>query len=554
MRCPQCNQRNSIAAKACEFCKEKFQSRPISNTAKIIAGVGVLVLVAGIAWSLIYPKIADPEIALSSHAKRVAQGPSSPDDAYSLNKKLNSDIQKFLQNFGTLESPQLLTKLRTLLPSNAFEAHIVDLPRALKIVEIDTVLQATTYLVMPPSIKDGQPKIFVLKDIEVFDDGRIIKDAAGPILVLIGHTSGQPPHKPQIKTYALLPDDIVDETTKLVPPINGYGTAKFAKNNRDLNLELSLVSMGQKESLFASVSPYDEALAFQQLQWKGDKYLSKINYLSSPIYALYNLAKSTKYPNAPDPSLGKVAAKFINDNKNNFGKLEIARIKAKPASYEYLVKETNSNNKYKFVVAKNGKNWLVTTIDLTKENKIADATQKQSQSPVSQPKSIVKPEITASNSAKDKPKLDNKEEEKPIETNSIKVVPMKASKACIHSKISSDKIMLRNAPYVGAKANDQIAKGVPVNIIGKANGWYKVNCNGKEGYVYAGLVDFDKPEAYTTAVVTKNKSTSRVGDRVVVIGGIHNHKYKVQLANGKIIYLDKDALDVAVEMPPELVP
>ena len=78
----------------------------------------------------------------------------------------------------------------------------------------------------------------------------------------------------------------------------------------------------------------------------------------------------------------------------------------------------------------------------------------------------------------------------------------------------------------------------------------------KEGYVYGGLVNSKKSDGYTTATVSKaealqehTKGKSSKGDHLVVLGGIKDGKYKVQLANGKIAYVDKDAIDVKVDAP-----
>ena len=99
----------------------------------------------------------------------------------------------------------------------------------------------------------------------------------------------------------------------------------------------------------------------------------------------------------------------------------------------------------------------------------------------------------------------------------------------------------------------------PICVVGKEKGWYKVVVNGKKGYVWSGLVDYKKSDGYTTAIVRKKKavrdsrkrtvSTTNPGDKLVLLGGLKNNKYKVRLANGKIGYVEKDAIDVAVEEP-----
>lgn len=120
-------------------------------------------------------------------------------------------------------------------------------------------------------------------------------------------------------------------------------------------------------------------------------------------------------------------------------------------------------------------------------------------------------------------------------------------------------VNLRSGPNTTAKPVTSVTKGAPVEIVGKENGWYKVRYQGQEGFIYAGLVDFKKPDAYTTATLTKERHVTdhqkkslgkpQVGDRVVILGGLENNKYKVQLANGKTGYVDKDAVNVSIDEP-----
>jgi uncharacterized protein YgiM (DUF1202 family) len=136
-------------------------------------------------------------------------------------------------------------------------------------------------------------------------------------------------------------------------------------------------------------------------------------------------------------------------------------------------------------------------------------------------------------------------------------------KASVLQAVSADAIKIRRGPNTEYRSVAEVPRGSQLKIIGKKNGWYKVSANGKTGFVYAGLIDYKKSDAYTTATVTKSKTVSddnhhdvyktRQGDRLVVLGGVKNDKYKVQLANGKTGYVDKDAVDVSVDTP-QLVP
>jgi uncharacterized protein YgiM (DUF1202 family) len=154
--------------------------------------------------------------------------------------------------------------------------------------------------------------------------------------------------------------------------------------------------------------------------------------------------------------------------------------------------------------------------------------------------------------------------EKKQEPVAAKPAPTASAKAIAHGEISTNlsanAVRLRSTPSTSGAQITEMPRGTAVEILSKENGWYKVRSGGKEGYVFAGLVDCKREQAYTTAVVTKSKhitnSSGRrrvgapaIGDRVIVLGGIKNNKYKVQLPNGRTGYVDKDAVDVAVEAP-----
>jgi SH3-like domain-containing protein len=128
---------------------------------------------------------------------------------------------------------------------------------------------------------------------------------------------------------------------------------------------------------------------------------------------------------------------------------------------------------------------------------------------------------------------------------------------------STKSVILRRGPGTTYGIVKEIGSDTPIKVLGQENSWYKVRVDDKEGFVYAGLLDYKQPDAYTVATIKQSKGVTdesnrklaslQVGDRLVVLGGIKNNKYKVQLANGKVGYVDKDAVEVAVDAPP-LVP
>ncbi|MGH9549626.1 MAG: SH3 domain-containing protein, partial [Terriglobales bacterium] len=66
---------------------------------------------------------------------------------------------------------------------------------------------------------------------------------------------------------------------------------------------------------------------------------------------------------------------------------------------------------------------------------------------------------------------------------------------------SGDKIKVRTGPATDFRQIAEASGGSKFQILGKENGWYKVKCGQKEGYIYGGLVETKKSDAYMTASV-----------------------------------------------------
>jgi hypothetical protein len=319
MRCSECHERNSVAAKECRSCGHKFQAKPIPKSLKIGAAVaGGLIIVGAIAASVV-PILTDPNRALASIAKRVAHGPADANDAKKATAELDEALKNFLKQNGALPTAQLTKKLQEGLSDSAFEVHIFDLPRGLSIVEVDTMLQANDYLLL----KNGSTvKVTPLPGMEVFDTAKIITDSSAPVLVMLGHTAGQGVHKPLIRAYALLPDDTVDQTAKTIPEVKADGVAAFAKNNKDISVDYSFYSLGAGEKLFDAGSPLPQGLADDSvhgtMHWQNGKYEAQSNTNKSQLSALYAFAKCIATPAQIGhyrDILGESGTAFINSRK-----------------------------------------------------------------------------------------------------------------------------------------------------------------------------------------------------------------------------------------------
>ena len=204
MRCPECSQRNSVAARTCKFCGRKFKRKPVAASLKIVGAVLAVGAVGAMALSFV-PSFKGQSVSLSKLGDRMAAGPKSAEDAQEMKAELDAAIVEFLKKNGQLSSADLLTKLQAELPTSTFEVLVFDLPRQMKLVEVDCVLQPSDYLIVP---SEEGPKTHRIANLSIFDEARLISDKAGPYLVLVGHTSGAGgPNSPQLKILAVLPNN-----------------------------------------------------------------------------------------------------------------------------------------------------------------------------------------------------------------------------------------------------------------------------------------------------------------------------------------------------------
>ncbi len=250
-------------------------------------------------------------------------GPKNPEHATKLKNEFDNSVKEFLVANGNDPSPELVKKLQTILASDAFEVHSFELPRGLKVVEVDTLVQASDFLVMNTS---AGTKVFVLPEFEVFDSAQILNDHARNSLVLVGHSAGQGARRAQVKVYALLPDDVQDETAKALPPILGEGIATFAPNHKDIVVDLSLFSVGVAQRLFKPQQPSigrgEEERVKQNLIWKDGAYTSNLSNGKGALGALYAVARCMQAPADSDRFVNSLSPKALNFIKSNQIKLE----------------------------------------------------------------------------------------------------------------------------------------------------------------------------------------------------------------------------------------
>lgn len=593
MRCPQCHKRNSVAAKICGECGQTFKRKPIPFQLKFFAGfVAALLLLSGIAF-VMAPKLGDETVTLSRAAKALAAGPKSQSDATRLIGEFDQAMTSFLKHSGNLSIPSLTKELQAHLPSSLSEVHIFDLTRGFKLVEIDNALSVTDYLVWT---KSGETKVLPVPGLEVVDDNAIVEEPSGKFLVLLGHTAGQTSHRPKVKVYAIVADDLTDQTDGVVPPLPGNGDIAFARNRKDLFANLSLLSIGQSEGIFATeqkqpFSVEDEPVRYF-LDWQNGHYFLQASRGNSKLFALSCLIKCLKDPSSIDRYQYQISTKAKKDLRAlgdtpqkdlNFviqpGPEIISGRMHTPGSVQYVLANPQMQVKVELERRTQGmRNWIVTSFKVQSQGApaVAEAVEekpnanettpekptikKEEQPIVQQPTETEKPRRETTTTENVEPATPEPEAEKRAETTTESTVASNTSPGQATVRCSSGSAILRSGPGTTFSAIDEITKAATIQVIGQEKSWYKVRANGKEGYIYAGLLEYKQPDACTVATIKRSNGVTddqnrqlaslQTGDRLVVLGGIKNNKYKVQLANGKVGYVDKDALDVTVEAPP----
>ena len=546
---------------------------------------------------------------------------------------------------------ELTEKLQKIFPNSVFEIRVFDLPHNLRLVEIDTMILPTDYLM---SGKHAS----VMRNFEVYDNAKVVSDGTGENITLLGHRNAQAGHKPQVGVYALLPDGIADRTQESVPALSGDGNAAFATNGKDINLDLSLMSKASEEKLFTietlSKGTVSDETVKSRLTFKGGKYELSEDAGKGPMACLRAAAFVLADNNAKDrfrkyfgdgtmssiASIGKLkVSPPLFTLKKTGGGAVMATNNAPAASsnasadsddeWEYYISRhghrrkrhkrhhhnsdsgssrssssrgggtltyllNNAQDAFEVALSRGDGRYFISSIKRVKastdggEMVVQTAPQDnvlKAADDLIKDKVVVKEadlaKLTAENKdsaniAAEKDKRDKDKAKIAMTTPSSpdgsgdteshkqitpKVVEKKADaeSGTISTSLSTPTIKVRRGASTGYRSVGELKRGADIQIIGKKDGWYKVQLDGREGYVYGGFVDCKTSDAYTTATVRRGKSVkdrhgstigeAQSGDRLVVIGPVTNDKYQVQLSSGRTGFLDKDAIDVTADAP-----
>ncbi|MFA6207839.1 MAG: SH3 domain-containing protein [Candidatus Obscuribacterales bacterium] len=591
----------------------------------LIGAAALGVLGIGAASFSFVSGLVDSDGNLQKVSRRVAKGPKSKEDADHLKSELENSVKRFLEKNAALSSAEITSKMQKIFPTSAYEIHVFDLPNALKLVEVDTVLQSCNYLM-------SNKEVAVLRKFDLFDEAKIINRKGAVTLILLGHQNVSAGRIPQVKVIDLASGGIKERTDKAVPFFTGEGSAKFAANGQDIDVELALSSRASEEELFTPSSLRALGLPDEQLKVKliykdgnyelfddnGQGQMAALRAAAFTVADQAQKARFRKYLTNPVadsiaglgtlkvcPPLFEIkrrgksggnavvaAAALPADDDNSSRRSRRRRREAARRAEQLAASQgaAGSSNSYfmgnaedafevqlargssgiyqvaqmrRVKVQGHGPDTDTGSVASTYENKTSSLVDKLLSSPDS---------ATTADSSPDKnsgaPAIaplavpNNKVIEK---TAASKVVEKEAAveKGTVSSTLSSDTVKVRRGAGTHYRTVAEISRGADVEIIGKQEGWYKVRVKGKEGFIYAGFINCKTGDAYTTATVKSGKSVTdarnrtvnlQAGDRLVVLGGINNNKYKVQLSNGRTGFVDKDALDVGGDSPPAFVP
>lgn len=389
MRCPACTQRNSVAANKCKFCGQKFKTKTSPLLIKAGLGVVAIAVVLGLGSAVGSMFSGAPAPKLKPIAERMAAGPKSPEEAQIMRAELDAAVMKYLEQHGALSSADLLTKLQTEVPSSAFEVLVFDLPSSMKLVEMTCVLQPADYLVVPT--KSGPPKVSRISGLQVFDEARYISATPDPLLILLGHTTGDRPKEPQLNAVAILPSgEIADRTDKVFPAIKGTGSANFITGTNNIKVERNIVSSAKDQQLFDNSVNFKDEPFITNLAWKNGKYEPSASLGTNEVGALYAVASCLVDPTATEsfrqqlsPEVRSAIKAMADKPVSAPGKFKIAkadnqqsshrrsRRSAPDASSTYVL--TSGDRAFEVAMVKAGR-WSVTGLKETKASE-AVATQ-----------------------------------------------------------------------------------------------------------------------------------------------------------------------------------
>ncbi len=524
MRCPECNQRNSVAAKHCTACGGALLRKPLPLASKIVLGsmVGLLFVVCLAALST---TLNNPEKTLTNAAKRLTGKSSLPEHGLENFRDFDQAVRAILQKFGTLNNAELSEKLAANLPKSLYEAHVFELLPDVRLVEIDTALNASDYLIL---LQNDKADILPVMGLGVFEASSLLPQSAnsklssGQMLVMLGHTTGVSGGHPTVKilhlSTNLQPENITDLTDSVVPKIYGEGSAKFAVNKKDIDLSTSLLSRGQELNLFAMKQPrplpFENENLFEQLLWSNNHYLlhaqpgtSKLCAIYAAVASLANRNKIWRYHsyltnnathvivhNAPITSsqgftIRPYGTAQVGTAGNVFELVDDSHkiiVALRPISENQKKSEQGASTKWivdNLAVSKESKTAAHAAAVATKSSEIKTEENKPAENKIPL---AMQPDA---NKIEKSPTVANKSVETPvpkIESKPQPTVPYVLPANFIPELKTV--VKLRSGPGTTYQVLHQLMPETHIAIIGKSGDWYQVKVGDQKGYILGELV------------------------------------------------------------------
>lgn len=500
MRCGECNQRNSVAAGSCAFCGQKFQKKTVPTSLKIslvAVGLGLVVGVSAIASS-IFSSLGHSNVSLKAVAQHISAGPKNSEEANKLKSQLERVLKEQLITCGNLPSGELLTKLQSQLPNAVFEVFVFDLPRGMKVVEVDCVLQSTDFLISQDAKK--QLRVDEVRGLGVFDEARLINSGDGSSkLILLGHNNIEMKRLPTVKVFDLdAKGKFTDMTAALVPPVSGQGNAQFIGSLPDIKVEGNLVISSQEERLFTGPLPAKEVNSVTVLRLKDGKYKKEQNLGSKEFSALYAVASSLVSSSALDsfkPYLTNDVIDFINAHEYSaikvppsfsVGSTATVKKRKRESGTSYLLTSADGN-KFAVTLAPGRGGYVVTGIrkaDLEVASALPDQKVESPLDAQVQPIQPTEPVVQEAVQAPAPVVVEApKKERKRVREEVAEPVSARGSE----SGVAVHNVSMRSGPKRGHSLGI-VRRGDKVRILGKDGSWYKVSANGTQGYVWSGMI------------------------------------------------------------------
>jgi hypothetical protein len=586
-----------------------LRRKPLPLSFKVF--IGTIIGLVFVVWlGALSNTINNPEKTLANTAANLTGRSKSAEQMIGNIKHFDHAIRQFLQKYGALNTNELANKLTACLPHSLYESHVFELLPNLKLVEIDTALNASNYFVL---LNNGKVEVMPIIGLDVYDSNSFLphsdktpnskNENEGQLLVLLGHSAGIHGHRPRVKVFlissTMQSDNIVDLTDTVLPKTYGEGNAKFSPNQKDIELSISTFSRGQELNVFSpeqlkSSLPVEDELLYEQLIWQNNSYTLRRQTPTSKMYALYALANALKNHDRSSSLqryLSVNAKHIIDQNSLPTGEkgFTISSLKGtkKTNNFLYILK----NDVLKAIIELRpittgrkgpGSNmWYVNSLTLSKPSSasIAHATQ-TTNLPTSLP---IAPSATQSTNqvTRSQPitqttstpttQISNSSANQPItQPNKVENIQQtytnqQGFQVSFLPDLRSN-IKLRSGPGTNYRPVYEVTPNRKVTIIGKENGWYRAKIDNKEGYIFAGLVNNNhRSNDYKNATIKfsttikdeKLHSAGNVhaGEYVVILNGLKNNRYKIISSNGKTGYVSKEAIDGnPVESPPPSVP